>query len=52
MQGIEKWYRDMPRGQRLFVYFVSTALVLIYGIGLLPLTVLIYLELGQRGKNN
>jgi len=51
MQKIEEWYRNMPKGQKIFVYFVSLALILVFGIGLLPLAILIYLELGERGKN-
>ncbi len=45
------WYKNMPKGQKIFVYMVSTALVMVYGIGLFPLAVLIYLELGQRGNS-
>lgn len=51
MQKIEDWYRNMPKGQKIFVYFVSIALVFVFGIGLLPLAILIYLELGKRGGN-
>lgn len=51
MHKIEEWYQDMPKGQKIFVYFVSLALILLFGIGLLPLAILIYLELGLRGKN-
>jgi len=49
MQKIEDWYRDMPKGQKIFVYLVSIALVWVFGVGLLPLAILIYLELGKRG---
>ena len=41
----------MTKGQKIFVYLVSAALVMVFGIGLLPLTILIYLELGQRGSD-
>ena len=46
---MKEWYKTMPKYQKIFVYFVSTVLVLVYGVGLLPLSVLVYLELGQRG---
>lgn len=46
---MKNWYKNMAKGQKIFVYLVSTALVLVYLIGLLPLSILIYLELGQRG---
>jgi len=46
---MKNWYKKMPKGQKTFVYLLSTVLVLVYGTGLLPLTILIYLELGQRG---
>lgn len=45
--SLKQWYRTMPKGQKAFVYFVSLCLVLVYGIGLAPLAVLIYLHLGQ-----
>jgi hypothetical protein len=47
---VKNWYKNMTKGQKLFVYFVSAGLVLVYGIGLLPLAVLIYLGLGERGR--
>ena len=43
---MKDWYRDMPMGQKIFVYLLSIALVPAFGIGLLPLAVLIYLQLG------
>lgn len=49
---MKNWYENMAKGQKVFVYLVSTALVLVYGIGLLPLAVLIYLELGQRADED
>jgi hypothetical protein len=48
--SLKNWYRNIQKGQKIFVYLVSTALILVFGIGLLPLTVLIYLELGQKGN--
>lgn len=47
---MQKWYRGMTKGQKVFVYVVSTALILCAGIGLLPLAVLIYLELGNKDE--
>ncbi len=44
---MKQWYKSMPKGQKVFVYFVSVALIMLYGIGLLPLAILIYLELGK-----
>jgi hypothetical protein len=43
------WYRNLAKGQKIFLYFVSICAILVYGIGLIPLALLIYLELG---KNN
>ena len=48
---MKNWYKNMTKGQKIFVYLVSTALVLVYAMGLLPLSILIYLELGQRGAD-
>ena len=50
MNSLNVWYDEMQKGQKIFVYLVSIALVLAYGIGLAPLTALIYLELGVRGR--
>lgn len=49
---MNNWYKNMPKGQKIFVYFISTALVVVYGIGLIPLTALIYLKLGQRANDD
>jgi len=43
------WYRNMPKGQKKFVWFVSIALVFAYFVGLVPVAILTYLELGERG---
>lgn len=48
MKNMAAWYKEMSKGQKVFVYLVSSALVLVFGIGLLPLAVLIYFELGQK----
>jgi len=47
VNALKQWYRDMTTAQRYFVYFVSMCLVLVYGFGLLPLSILIYLHLGK-----
>jgi hypothetical protein len=52
MNSLNVWYDEMPKGQKIFVYLVSTALVPVYLIGLAPLAVLIYLELGSRGRRS
>ena len=48
---MKNWYSNITKGQKIFLYFVSTALIVVYFTGLLPLAVLIYLELGQRGQS-
>lgn len=48
MENLKRWYKNINKNQKIFVYFVSVALILVFGIGLLPLTILIYLELGER----
>lgn len=50
MTVLSAWYTGMTKGQKIFVYFASSALVFLFGVGLIPLALLIYLELGQRGK--
>ncbi len=48
MEVMKNWYQNINKNQKKFIYAVSAALILVYGIGLLPLAVLIYLELGER----
>ena len=48
---MKKWYENISKGQKKFIYFVSLCLVLAYGIGLLPLAILIYLELGEKDED-
>jgi hypothetical protein len=50
MHNLEKWYREMGKQQKIFVYFISVALIFAFGFGLLPLAILIYLELGDRNN--
>ena len=45
---MKNWYKSINKGQKIFIFLVSLALVLVYGAGLFPLAVLIYLELGER----
>jgi hypothetical protein len=50
MKALNEWYEGMGKGQKGFVYLVSVALVFVFGIGLGPLALLIYLELGLRDR--
>jgi hypothetical protein len=50
MHKLEKWYREMGKQQKIFVYIISIGLILAFGFGLLPLAILIYLELGERNR--
>ena len=50
VQKLEDWYEGMNKNQRIFVYAISMGLVFVFGAGLLPLAILIYLELGLRGR--
>ena len=47
---MKKWYKNLTKGQKIFVYLVSIALSA-FIVGLLPLAVLIYLELGQKDED-
>ncbi|GEM_PF-1771618 len=49
---MKKWYKDINKGQKIFIYLVSLALTLMWGVGLLPLAILIYLELGERNSSS
>ena len=48
---MKNWYKNISKGQKKFVYFVSICLVMVFGIGLLPLAILIYLELGSKDED-
>lgn len=50
MKALNEWYEGMGKGQKGFVYLVSAALVVVFGLGLVPLALLIYLELGLRDR--
>ncbi|MGF6412565.1 hypothetical protein OKW37_004235 [Paraburkholderia sp. MM5482-R2] len=43
---MKNWYANITKGQKVFLYSLSSFLILVYGIGLIPLLVLIYLQLG------
>lgn len=47
---LKKWYWGMTKAQKIFLYLISAFLVLIVGIGVPPLILLIYLQLGGRPK--
>ena len=48
---MKNWYKNITKGQKKFVYFVSICLIFAFGIGLLPLAILIYLELGSKDED-
>ena len=48
---MKSWYKNLKKGQKIFLYLVSIGLVPFF-IGLLPLAVLIYLELGQKEEDD
>ena len=47
---MKNWYESITKGQKVFLYSLSSFLVLVYGIGLIPLLLLIYLQLGVRAS--
>lgn len=44
---MKNWYDNLTKAQLIFLYLVSICLILVYGIGLIPLAVLIYFALGE-----
>ena len=48
---MKKWYENISKGQKKFVYGVSICLLFAYGFGLLPLAILVYLELGEKDED-
>lgn len=47
---MKNWYKNMPKGQKMFVWLVSVALICAWLVGLVPVAILAYLELGERGR--
>ena len=45
---LKNWYNSMTPMQVKFLWIVSFLLVFLYGIGLIPLALLIYLKLGNQ----
>lgn len=50
MNALNEWYDGMTKAQRVFVYVVSVGLVAFYLLGLIPLALLIYLQLGKEAR--
>ena len=46
---LQSWYNGVTVGQRKFLWIISFLLVPVWGIGLVPLAILIYLKLGMKG---
>jgi hypothetical protein len=44
---LKNWYQSINKAQKFFLFFISLSLVVFYGIGLIPLSILIYLKLGE-----
>ena len=45
---MRSWYDGINRGQKIFLFAISIPLVFVYLIGIIPLCILIYCELGAR----
>jgi len=45
---LQTWYNDITVGQRTFLWILSVLLIPLFGIGFVPLALLIYLKLGMR----
>ena len=51
MNKLENWYKELNKQRKIFVYVVSYALIGLFGFGLIPLLILIYLEFGLPNNN-
>lgn len=47
---LASWYKNMARGQKVLVYLVSIIFVPVFLVGLIPLLMLLYIEIGERNK--
>ncbi|CAE6858839.1 hypothetical protein R75471_00057 [Paraburkholderia domus] len=48
---MKTWYSNITKAQKTFLFTISVLLILVYGIGLIPLALLTYLQLGQPNPN-
>lgn len=48
--SIHSWYRNTGNGERGIYLLLSVILLMAYGIGLIPLALLIWLSLGERDE--
>ena len=48
MKALQDWYYSNTTGQRKFFWILSILLVFLFGIGLIPLALLIYIKLGDE----
>lgn len=47
---MQEWYNSIKISQKVLIYILSTMAILIFGIGLVILAVLVYLELGSDNQ--
>jgi len=47
MKALENWYNNITPSQRTFIWMLSILLVLLYGVGFIPLALLIWIKLGS-----
>ena len=45
---MQQWYNKINNRQKRLVWGISIGLILIWGIGLIPLSILMYLKLGSN----
>lgn len=46
--AIQKWYNNMKENQRLFLWILSIITIPFFGLGIIPLCILIYCKLGMK----
>ncbi len=47
---MQEWYDSTNKKQKLLMWGISSILILVYATGLLPLSILTYLEFGSSKK--
>jgi hypothetical protein len=48
---MKKWYWSLNKAQKIFVYIISILAIFPIFIGLIPLTIFIFFELGGRPES-
>lgn len=50
--SLQNWYNSINKNQKILLWLASGCLVFVYGAGLVPLVLLMYLQLGIKNTSD